>query len=304
MSARTAPSSLLVVLAVVSVQFGNAASGSFFDLAGPLGAAALRLTLGATILVVLVRPRIASWDRGTWLGAIALGAGLAGMNTSIYLAIDRIPIGVAVTVELLGPLAVAAAGIRRTVDGLWVLVALCGVVLLGATAGGGASSLGLLFACGAAAFWALYIVAASRLGPRAAGFDGIAVAMVVAAVLSAPLGWPQALPAVVARPWLLLVFAAIALATSAVPYALEFAALRRMSPRVFGVLSSLGPAMAAVAGLVVLGQRLDAVQLAAIALVVVASVGVMATARPRRSGRGGADGGGSTSREPTSGGRR
>lgn len=280
---RTPAPVLLAVTAIVSVQFGNAIAGSFFDQVGPLGAAALRLGFAAVILLAVIRPQVRGWDRRTWLGVVALGAGLAGMNALIYLSIDRIPLGVAVTVELLGPLAVAVAGTRRARDLAWVALAALGVVLLGFDGGGVALDLaGLLLAAGAAAFWALYIVASARLGPRARGVDGLAMAMLVAALVVVPLGAAPAMTAVSAQPVLLLVFAGIAVLTSAVPYALEFLALKRMPTRVFGVLSSLGPAVAALAGLIVLGQLLTGIQLLAIALVIGASIGAVATARPRR----------------------
>ncbi|MFV0434062.1 MAG: EamA family transporter [Leucobacter sp.] len=130
-SARRVPASVFAIAAIFSVQFGNAIVGSLFDRVGPLGAAALRLSFAALILLVLVRPRVREWSRGTWLGAVLLGLGMGGMNVFIYLAIDRIPIGIAVTIELLGPLAVAISGARRLIDVLWVVLALAGVLLLG-----------------------------------------------------------------------------------------------------------------------------------------------------------------------------
>lgn len=272
---------LLAVVAIVSVQFGNALAGSLFDQVGPLGAAALRLLLAASILLAVVRPRVMGWDRGTWLGVGMLGLGLAGMNALIYLAIGSIPIGVAVTIELLGPLAVAVAGTRRARDLLWVALAAVGILLLGLErSSGGLALTGVLAAAGAAVFWALYIVASSRVGPRARGVDALAVAMAVAALLVVPLGAAPAVDAVSAAPALLLAFVGIAVMTSAVPYALEFIALKSMPTRVFGVLSSLGPAVAAVAGLLVLGQLLSGLQLLAIAAVIGACVGAVLSARP------------------------
>ncbi|WP_307866392.1 EamA family transporter [Leucobacter chromiisoli] len=261
------------------MQFGNALAGAYFERLGPLGAAALRLALGAAILALAVRPRVRGWTLRTWIGALVLGAGLGGMNALIYLAIDEIPIGIAVTVELLGPLAVAAAGIRRPLDVAWVLLAVGGVALLGFDPGKALSLPGLLLAAGAAAFWAMYIVASSRLGPRVRGVDGLAVAMIVAALVVVPFGAGHAVAAVGADPWLLVVFAGVALLTSALPYALEFTALKTMSSRVFGVLSSLGPAVAALAGLIVLQQSLSTAQVVALALVTAASAGVIATSR-------------------------
>lgn len=271
---------LLAVLAILSVQFGNALAGSLFAQTGPLGAAALRLLLAAVILIAVIRPRVAGWDRRTWFGVGMLGLGLGGMNALIYLAIGSIPIGVAVTIELLGPLAVAIAGTRRARDLLWVALAAAGVLLLGLERSeGGLGLVGVLAAAGAAAFWALYIVASSRLGPRARGIDALAVAMVVAAVLVVPFGAAPAVQAVTAAPLLLLAFVGIAVMTSAVPYALEFIALKSMPTRVFGVLSSLGPAVAAFAGLIVLGQVLAPAQLIAIAAVIAASIGAVLSAR-------------------------
>ncbi|WP_227497078.1 EamA family transporter [Planctomonas psychrotolerans] len=199
------------------------------------------------------------------------------MNSLIYLAIDEIPIGVAVTVELFGPLAVAAGGIRRWIDACWVLLAVAGVILLGLQAGGGLSTAGLLLAGGAAAFWALYIVMSARLGSRVRGVDGLSAALLVAALIVAPIGAVSATRAILDAPWLLAVFAAVALLTSSVPYALEFLALKRMPSRAFGVLSSLGPVAAALAGLTVLHQLLTFWQLVAIMLVTAASVGVVMT---------------------------
>lgn len=272
---------LLAVVAIVSVQFGNALAGSLFTVVGPLGAAALRLALAAVILLAVIRPRVRSWDRRTWVGVGMLGLGLAGMNALIYLAIDSIPIGVAVTIELLGPLAVAVAGTRRWRDLAWVALAALGVALLGLDldGSGGLAIAGLLAAGGAAAFWALYIVASARLGPRARGVDALAMAMLVAAIIVVPVGAVPATQAVMSAPLVLLAFVGIAVVTSALPYALEFVALKTMPTRVFGVLSSLGPAVAGLAGLIVLGQSLEPLQLVAIAAVVTACIGAVSSGR-------------------------
>ncbi len=277
----TVPPVLLAVVAVLSVQFGNAIAGSLFSVVGPLGAAALRMTLAAVILCAVVRPRVRGWDRRTWASVVALGVGLGGMNALIYLAIDRIPLGVAVTIELLGPLAVAIAGTRRWRDLSWVVLAAIGVALLGLDGEAQLDLVGALLAAGAAAFWALYIVASARLGPRARGVDGLGVAMIVAALLVAPWGASDAVGAVAVDPLLMLAFAGVAIMTSAIPYALEFLALKRMPTRVFGVLSSLGPAVAALAGLIVLGQDLSPAQLLAIVVVMAACAGAVASSRTR-----------------------
>lgn len=280
-SLRRVPASVLAITAIVSVQFGNAVVGGLFESVGPLGAATARLTFAALILLAIVRPRVRGWSRHTWLVVTALGLALAGMNTCIYLAFDEIPLGIAVTIELLGPLTVAAFGSRRLLDLGWVALALAGVVLLGAAPGSHLALRGVLFAAAAAAFWALYIVSSARLGSGTRGIDPLAVAMCIAAVAGLPLGAAQATRAFVEAPELALIFVGAALLTSVIPYALEFTALRRMPVRVFGVLSSLGPAVAALAGYIVLAQHLAAVQVAAITLVVVACAGVVAFARQR-----------------------
>lgn len=273
------PASALAITGIFSVQFGNAMVGSLFSAVGPFAAAALRLCLSALILLILVRPKVRDWSRRTWLGAVLLGLGLGGMNLFIYLSIQQIPLGIAVTIELMGPLAVAAIGIRRVADALWVLLAVAGVVLLGFDGGAALDPMGVLFAAIAAACWAMYIFCSSMLGPRVRGIDGLVVASAVAALVVVPLGAGEAAGAVVSDPSLLLAFLGLALLTSVVPYTLDFTALKRMSSRVFGVLSSLGPAVAALAGFIVLHQRLEPLQLLAMLLVIIASAGVVAGAR-------------------------
>lgn len=284
------PATALAVGAIVSVQFGNAIAGSTFSEVGSLGAATLRLVFAAIILMAVIRPRVHDWSRRTWGGVVLLGLGLGGMNSLMYLSIDRIPIGIAVTVELLGPLAVAVAGTRRARDLAWVALAALGVVMLGFDPNASLAVDGIVFAGIAAIFWALYIVASSRLGSTAPGrtpprgVDALAIAMVVAALIVTPFGATQAVNAMISNPPVIAVFVGIAVMTSAVPYALEFVALKTMSTRVFGVLSSLAPAAAALAGLLVLGQVLTVLQVVAVGAVIVASVGAVAGARPPRGG--------------------
>jgi inner membrane transporter RhtA len=268
------PPQVLAVAAIFSVQFGSAFARTFFDEVGSMGAAALRLFFGCIILAAIVRPRIRAWKRATWLRVIALGLALAGMNSFIYLAIDHIPIGVAVTVEFLGPLAVALVQTRKLADAAWAVLALVGVLLLGFDPSGELEWIGLVLAALAALFWAGYILMSSRLGADADGVAPLAVAMVVAAIVVVPIGAPTALSAVILDPRLLLIFLVVAILTSVLPYALEFTALKRMPTRIFGVLSSLGPAVAALAGFVVLHEALAVTQLIALLLVTTASIGV------------------------------
>ncbi|WP_326965236.1 EamA family transporter [Arthrobacter sp. PL16] len=271
-----------MISAVLSVQFGAALAQTQFDAVGPTGATLLRLVFGALILLIYVRPRVRRWKREQWAAATVLGIALAGMNTLIYLAIGEIPIGVAVTLEFTGPLLLALVQTRRLTDAAWALLAFAGVLLLGLGAGADLSLAGILFALGAGAFWALYILASARVGRLVPGVGGLAVSMAIGAVIALPLGVTAATSGIAASPMVLPVFIGVALLSSALPYGLEMLALRRLSTRIFGVLSALGPVVAALAGLLVLGQALGPREVIALVLVTVASIGVTVGVRRRR----------------------
>ncbi|WP_253905856.1 EamA family transporter [Arthrobacter sp. H5] len=276
------PAPVLMLAAVLSVQFGAALARTQFDAVGPTGAVLLRLLFGALILLVVVRPKVRNWTRGQWAAAAVLGVALAGMNSLIYLAIGIIPIGVAVTLEFTGPLLLALVQTRRLSHAVWALLAFAGVVLLGFDGGSGLPLAGILFALGAGAFWAVYILASARVGKLVPGVDGLAVSMAIGAAIVLPFGAPAAITGALATPVVIPVFLGVALLSSALPYALEMLALRRLSTRVFGVLSALGPAMAALAGLLVLAQALGLREIIALALVTAASIGVTFGGRRRR----------------------
>ena len=276
------PAPLLALAAMVSVQIGAAVAKTRFDEVAPVGAATLRLVIGAVVLVLLVRPRVRHWTRAQWAAAVLLGLALGGMNVFIYVAFASIPIGVAVTIEFLGPLALSLAHTRRWRDVTWALLALAGVVLLGVGHAAVTAVGGVVAAIAAAACWAGYIVMNRRVGAATPGVDGLAVSMVVAMLVSLPTGLLPAVEGVARHPSLLLVFGAVAVLSSVLPYALEMLALRRMPTRVFGVLQSLGPAIAALAGLVVLREGLAVQEVVALACVCVASTGVTLSARRGR----------------------
>lgn len=276
------PAPLLALAAIVSVQLGAAIAKTRFDEVGPIGAATLRLVIGAVVLALVVRPRVRRWSRRQWLGALALGVALGGMNVCIYVAFASIPIGVAVTIEFLGPLTLSLVHTRRWRDALWAALALAGVVLLGVGPSAVTSATGVVFAVLAAACWAGYIVMNRHVGQAIPGVDGLAVSMLVAMVVALPFGARAAVRGIVADPSLLLVFGAVAVLSSVLPYALEMLALRRMPTRVFGVLQSTGPAVAALAGLLVLAEGLSVLEVAALVCVTVASIGVTLSARRRR----------------------
>jgi inner membrane transporter RhtA len=258
----------MVLAAASSLQVGAAFAVTLFDELGPGGAAFLRLALAAIVLCAIWRPSL----EGDLRLAAAFGVALGLMNWSIYESIDRIPLGVAVTIEFAGPLAVAVIGSRRPLDGLWIVLAAAGILLLADPGGGSVDGLGVLFALTAAVCWAAYIHLSQRTGRAFPGGSGLALAMVVGALVVAPAGFIQGGGAL-AEPDLLGSALVVALASSVLPYSLELEALRRLPAAVFGVLMSLEPAVAALAGLVVLGQDLGARELLAIAMVVVASAG-------------------------------
>jgi inner membrane transporter RhtA len=273
------PAPLLALAAMVSVQIGAALAKTRFDEVGSVGAVTLRLVIGALVLALIVRPRVRHWVRAQWFGAVVLGLVLGGMNVFIYVAFATIPIGVAVTIEFLGPLALSLVHTRRWRDAVWAALALVGVVLLGI----GPSAVGDLVGVGAAVLaalcWAAYIVMNRRVGAAIPGIDGLSVSMLVAMVVVLPFGLRPAIEGVAADPVLLLVFGGVAVLSSVLPYALEMTALRRMPTRVFGVLQSLGPALAALAGLVVLREALAPLEVVALACVTAASAGVTLSSR-------------------------
>ena len=267
------PAPLLVLAAIVSVQTGSAVARTAFDVTGASGMTLLRLVLAGLLLTAVVRPAVRRWSRAQWTAAVLLGLTMGAMNLVFYLAIQDVPLGVAVTVEFVGPLLLALVQTRRVWDLVWAVLAGAGVVLLGLDGGESVPIEGLVLSLLAGMFWAGYILASARVGRVLPGVDGLAVALLVAALLALPFGAAGAGRAVTDGQ-ALLVGVAVALLSSVVPYALELTALRPIPTRVFGVLMSLEPAAAAVAGLIVLDQVLGTRELVALGAVSLASVGV------------------------------
>jgi inner membrane transporter RhtA len=267
------PPLALVLGAIVSIQFGAALAATLFDEVDASGVSLMRLGFAAVVLLAVWRPRPRAHERGDLRLAGLFGLCLGAMNFTFYEAIERIPLGIAVTIEFAGPLAVAVIGSRRRLDLAWALVAAVGIVLL-AGPGGDVDAVGALFAALAALFWALYILLAARAGQRFSGGQGLALAMAVATLV--PLGPGLASGAGdLLDPEVLAIGFGVALMSSVIPYSLETEALRRMPKNVFGVLMSLEPAVAAIAGFVVLAQDLVPREIVAIGLVVAASAGAM-----------------------------
>lgn len=265
-----------VLAGIVSVQLGSALAKQLFGAIGSTGTVAVRLFFAALVLVAVWRPSL-RLSRRAWAVIVGYGLILGVMNLSFYLALAQAPLGVVVTIEFLGPLAVAIGGSRRLLDGLWALLAAGGVVLL--TEGRGEIHLaGILFALAAAVCWGSYILLGAALGRYTSDGGGLAIGMTVAAIVVAPVGIVGTGTGLL-TPWVLLVGLGVALLSSVIPYSLELEALRRIPPKVFGVLMSLEPAFAALVGLIVLGEVLGPVQWVAVLLVVAASAGATRTAR-------------------------
>ncbi len=272
------PSGALVVGGIASVQFGSAIAATLFARIGPGGAVLLRLLSATIVLAVLWRPRLRGRPRSDLVAGVAFGLVLAGMNLSFYHAIHRIPLGVAVTIEFIGPLAVAIAGSRRVIDLLWVALAAGGILALARGQAHGLDVLGALLALLAGGLWGAYILLNARVGRTFERGTGLALAMFVATVTVLPEGLVEG-GGHLLRLHSLALGAAVGMLSSAIPYSFENEALRRIAPAVFGVLMSLEPAMAAVAGLLILGQGLSPRSVLGIILVVCASVGASRRAR-------------------------
>jgi inner membrane transporter RhtA len=268
---------LAILAAMVSVNFGAAFAKQLFPVVGSEGVTALRVGLAACMLLALSRPWRTKVARGDAVNLLVYGLMLGGMNLLIYRAFAHIPIGLAVAIETTGPLAVVVLSSRHARDFFWIALALLGLWLLLPLRASAAAldPAGIAYALGAAFCWAMYIVFGKRASSLK-GSDAVAWGMLVAAMFTVPLGVAHAGGALFA-PGVLAAGVAVALLSSAVPYTLEMVALSRLPQRVFGILVSAGPAIGALAGIVMLGEVLTAVQWLAIALIIFASAGSAAT---------------------------
>lgn len=266
------PPTVLVLLGMSSVQVGAALAKSLFDEIGAGGTVFLRMATAALVLALVWRPRVGGHSSRELGLVVVFALALAGMNLAFYSSIDRIPLGIAVALEFVGPLGVAVFGSRKPLDLLWVALAAAGILLLSGFGSGDLDRLGVGLALLAGAFWAAYILLSVRVGQAFPGGSGLALAMVVATVPLAPVGIAEAGSELLV-PSVLLAATGVGILSSAFPYALELEALRRMPAGVFGVLLSLEPGVAALAGYVFLGEALVTREIAAIVLVVAASAG-------------------------------
>lgn len=283
-SAASVPAPLLVLGGVVSVQFGGALAATLVPEIGAGGSVLLRIGIAAAILLAIARPRLRGHDRRAWATVVAFGVALGLMNWSFYGSLAHLPLGVAVTVEFLGPLVLTTVLSRRPLDFVAVVAAGGGVLLISEAFTvplDDLSFVGLGLAATAGVCWAAYILLSARTGAAFDKLDGLAIALVVSTVVVLPAGLLSS------DLWTgehLLKGFGLAVLSSLLPYSLELLALRRLSAAVFGILLSLEPAVAGLAGLILLGQRLDALQVAGLVMVVLASAIVMGVKRPEEPG--------------------
>jgi inner membrane transporter RhtA len=262
----------MLLLAIASFQLGASIAKGMFPLVGSNAVVFLRLAVGGVLLVLLWRPRLRGHAAADYAVIAVFGLILVGMNSAFYAALTRLPLGIAVTVEFVGPLGVAVAASRRRLDLLWAFCATAGIVLLTPVGMDHVDPLGLVLALLAGGLWACYILVAKRVGRAWSGGSGMALAMCVGAILLLPVG-VHARSAILHAPSLVLTAVALGLLSTALPFSLEFAALQRMPARIYGILVSLEPAVAALVGFLFLHETLDLRALCAVALVMTASIG-------------------------------
>ena len=270
---------LLVLGASLATDAGAAVAVLIFPEFGPMGVVSMRIGFSAVLLLIIARPRLRGRSRSDWMTVVGFGLALAVMNTSFYFAIQRIPLGVTVTIEVLGPLVLSVVMGRRALSWVWALLAFAGVVILCGVDFGQLDPVGIALAVLAGTCWAGYILSSARTGRRFAKIEGLALAMVVGTIVTLPFGILLAGPTLL-RLDLLGFGLLVAVLSSTIPYAVELIALRRLPESTFGVLMSLAPATAVGAGFVLLHQALTPLDLVAIGLVIAASIGAVLTTAP------------------------
>jgi inner membrane transporter RhtA len=269
----------MVLGGIISIQIGAAVAVGLFDEVGPAGVVFMRAIVSALLLSAIWRPTIDTIREAPRL-LVVFGVALAGMNLCFYESIDRIPLGTAVTLEFIGPLSVALITSRRRLDWAWAGIAALGIVLItGGIGSDGLDPVGVVLALAAGFFWGSYILLGKRMGGTFEGGKGLAVAMALSAVLTAPFGIAGGGTDLI-DPYVLIAGLGVGILSSAIPFTLELEAMKRLPSNVFGVMMSLEPAVAATAGLVLLGQSMVPREALAILLVVAASGGALWTSRP------------------------
>lgn len=262
----------LLLLAIISVQFGSALAKSLFAELGPWGVVSLRVSFSTLILFTLWRLKWHSQIRQNFKLIVAFGIVFAMMNSCFYAAIDRIPLGIAIALEFTGPLGLAILKSQRWLDGLWALLAAIGIILLTPLSGATVDGWGVILALLAGIFWALYIVLSAKVGQRLAGIEGLAWALAVSSVILLPIGIIQAGSALL-NPKLLLMGAGVAMLSTTLPYSFEMMALREIPIKVFGIMLSIEPMVGVIAGFLILQETLSVRSLIACTLVCIAAAG-------------------------------
>ena len=275
----TFPAVPAVLLSIVSVQGGAAIAKGLFPVLGPAGTTSLRVGISALVLLVVVRPKLRKLSGAQWRAVVPYGLALGLMNLLFYYALARIPLGLAVTLEFVGPLGLALAGSRRWVDVVWALLAAAGIALIAPWQGQGVDLLGMAFALAAGGAWTVYIVLGQRTAAVLPGQQAVAVGMLFAALPVLPMGIASG-SLLGLTPHLLLLGSLLALFSSVLPFSLEMQALRTLPTRTFSILMSLEPVAAALSGWLLLGERLLLPQWLAVGFIVVASVGATLTTKP------------------------
>lgn len=270
----------LVVLGLICQELGAAIAVTVFPQVGAIGMVSLRLFFSALVLMIIFRPRLRGRSRSDWLTVAGFGLVLAAMNALFYSALNYLPLGTTLTIEIIGPLILSVVISRRASSWLWAVLAFGGVALLGRGGFDTLNPIGVALTAGASLMWVSYILLSARTGKHFERLDGLALAMTFAAIVTVPFGVLTAGVAIV-HPPVLLIGLAVALLSSAIPYGLELVALRRLPASTFSILLSLAPGLGAIAGLVILGQQLALLDAAAIALVVIASMGAVRAAARR-----------------------
>ena len=267
-----------VLLAIISVQCGAAIAKSLFPTIGAAGTASIRIGVSALILLLAYRPNLKAITREQWKIVVPYGLSLGSMNLIFYFAIERIPIGLAVTLEFIGPLLVAIIGSKRLIDYCWVLLAAAGIVLIAPWSNERIDSLGVLFALIAGAFWAAYIVLGGKISKIMNDGQAVSTGMLFAAILVLPFGFYED-GLINLTPKLFGMGVALALLSSAIPFTLEMKALGQLPPRTFSILMSLEPAAASVCAFIFLQENLTFYEILAVVCVVIASAGSTLTAK-------------------------
>lgn len=265
-----------VLFAIISVQGGAAIAKGLFPLLGPAGTASIRIGFSAVILFAVFRPNLKQLSLQQWKAVIPYGISLGAMNLIFYLALERIPLGLGVTLEFIGPLLLAVFGSKRAIDFLWVALATVGIACIAPWSSKGADLLGMFLALLAGAFWAAYIVLGGRISKLMDGGQAVSIGMIFASVVVLPFGIAGGIHNHFS-PVMLLSGITLALLSSAIPFTLEMNALKKMPARTFSILMSLEPAVAALCGLVFLKEILSFYEWLAVALVIIASAGATLT---------------------------